>query len=108
MLSQRVAKYYIAYQAGFQDDDTVQKLQKLKTAAGKFESALEELRKEERNTKQINVLLDKMKKRWEQIEPYFLQVRKGGLPLMVLTNTDEMTSLAHKVTGLYVEETASK
>ncbi|MGB5685633.1 MAG: type IV pili methyl-accepting chemotaxis transducer N-terminal domain-containing protein [Candidatus Electrothrix sp.] len=105
MLSQRVSKYYIAYQAGFQDEET---LSKLKTAVSEFESALDQLRSEKRNTKKINMLLNKMKKRWEQIKPYFLQVKKGGLALMVLNNTDETTSLAHQVTGLYVEITDSK
>ncbi|XOF35323.1 MAG: type IV pili methyl-accepting chemotaxis transducer N-terminal domain-containing protein [Candidatus Electrothrix sp. YB6] len=105
MLSQRVSKLYIAYQAGFQDNDTVQKL---KTAVSEFETALDRLRKEERNTDQINMLLDKMKQRWEQISPYFLSVRKGGLPLMVLTNTDEVTNLAHQVTGLYVKIASAK
>jgi hypothetical protein len=105
MLSQRVSKLYIAYQAGFQDNDTVQKL---KTAVSEFETALDRLRKEARNTDQINMLLDTMKQRWEQISPYFLSVRKGGLPLMVLTNTDEVTNLAHQVTGLYVDLASSK
>ncbi len=105
MLSQRVSKYYIAYQAGFQDEET---LGKLKTAVSEFESALDQLRSEKRNTKTINMLLNKMKKRWEQIKPYFLRAKKGGLVLMVLNNTDETTDLAHQVTGLYVEITDSK
>jgi DNA-binding ferritin-like protein (Dps family) len=105
MLSQRVSKYYVAYQAGFQDEET---LRKMKTAVSEFESALDQLRSEKRNTKKINMLLNKMKKRWEQIKPYFLQVKKGGLALMVLNNTDETTKLAHQVTGLYVDITDSK
>ncbi|MCI5224224.1 MAG: hypothetical protein D3924_16520 [Candidatus Electrothrix sp. AR4] len=105
MLSQRISKYYIAYHAGFQDDNSVHQLQ---NAVVEFESALRQLQNEERNTKKINKLLEKMKKQWGKVSPYFLNVRKGGLPLMVLNATDEITTVADQVTELYVEITASK
>jgi nitrate/nitrite-specific signal transduction histidine kinase len=105
MLSQRIAKYYIAYHAGFQDESTVHQLE---NAVQVFESALNLLLNEERNTKQINMLLAKIKKQWEKIVPYFLNIRKGGLPIMLLTTTDEITKLSDKVTGLYVEITTSE
>ncbi|MCI5209129.1 MAG: hypothetical protein D3910_10125 [Candidatus Electrothrix sp. ATG2] len=100
MLSQRVSKFYIAYQAGFRDDNTVQKL---KAAVEEFESGLKKMMNEGRNNKEIDALLTKSKKEWERISPYFLKVRKGGLPLMVLTATDEVTKLANRITSLYVE-----
>ena len=100
MLSQRVSKFYIAYQAGFRDDNTVKKL---KDAVEGFESGLKELMNDGRNNKEIDALLTKSKKEWERISPYFLKVRKGGLPLMVLTATDEVTKLADRITSLYVE-----
>ncbi len=105
MLSQRISKYYIAHHAGFQDENIVHQL---KNAVAEFESALNLLISEKQNTKQINTLLSKIKKQWESVAPYFLNVRKGGLPLMVLSTTDEITKLSNKVTDLYVEVTASK
>jgi hypothetical protein len=105
MLSQRVSKFYIAYQAGFRDEATVQKLN---NSVEEFESGLKELMNEGRNNEEINALLAKSKKEWERISPYFLKVRKGGLSLMVLTATDEITKLADRVTSLYVEKIAAK
>ncbi|CAK8719541.1 Type IV pili methyl-accepting chemotaxis transducer N-term [Candidatus Electrothrix laxa] len=105
MLSQRVAKFYIAYQAGFRDEDTVHKLN---NSIEEFESGLEQLIGEKRNNEEIISLLVKVEKEWTRISPYFLKVRKGGLPMMVLTATDEITKLSDRVTGLYVEKVAVK
>lgn len=104
MLSQRVAKFYIVYQAGFRDDDTVQKLN---NAISEFETGLKKLLNEGRNNGEIDSLLSKTKTEWDRISPYFLKVRKGGLPLMVLTATDEITKLADRITSLYVEKIAT-
>ncbi len=105
MLSQRVAKFYIAYQGGFRDEDTVRNL---KNSIEEFEAGLNELVAEGRNNAEIGSLLVKIKKEWARISPYFLKVRKGGLPIMVLAATDEITKLSHRVTGLYVEKIAGK
>ncbi len=105
MLSQRVSKFYIAYQCGFRDENTVRKLN---NSIEEFESGLEELRREPRNNKEISSLLAKVKKKWENISPYFLKVRKGGLPLMVLTATDEITKMSDRITDFYVEKIAIK
>jgi len=104
MLSQRVSKFYIAYQAGFRDENTVHKLN---NAVEEFESGLKKLMSEERNDGEINSLLAKIKKEWERITPYFLKVREGGLPLMVLTATDDITKFSDRVTNLYVEKIAT-
>ncbi|WP_446010596.1 type IV pili methyl-accepting chemotaxis transducer N-terminal domain-containing protein [Candidatus Electrothrix sp.] len=105
MLSQRVAKFYIAYQAGFRDEDTVNKL---KDSIESFEAGLNELMGEQRNNAEIASLLKKIKKEWARISPYFLKVKEGGLPLMVLRATDEITKLSDRVTDLYADEIASE
>ncbi len=105
MLSQRVSKFYIAYQAGFRDETTVHNMN---NTVEEFEAGLKKLMNEGRNNEEINTLLAKSKKEWERISPYFLKVRKGGLPLMVLTATDEITKLADRVTSLYVQKIAAK
>jgi hypothetical protein len=103
MLSQRIAKYYIAYQAGFQDENAAQQLE---TAATEFDAALKLLRAEKRNNERINMLLDKMKKLWSIIAPYVLKVNSKGNPSIVLTTTDDISNLADEVTALYVEVSA--
>jgi nitrate/nitrite-specific signal transduction histidine kinase len=104
MLSQRVSKFYIAYQAGFRDENTVHKLN---NAVEEFESGLKKLMNEGRNNGEIDSLLAKIKKDWERISPYFLKVREGGLLLMVLTTTDDVTRLSGRITALYVKKIAA-
>lgn len=105
MLAQRVAKLYIAYQAGFRDNDTVQNL---KNSIEDFQVGLKTLIGEKRNNRGIKKLLGKIEKEWKRISPYFLKVREGGLPLMVLMATDEITKLSDQVTKMYVNEVAKK
>ncbi|MGR0482785.1 MAG: type IV pili methyl-accepting chemotaxis transducer N-terminal domain-containing protein [Candidatus Electronema sp. V4] len=104
MLSQRIAKYYIAYQAGFQDENSVQQLE---TAVSEFQAALKLLTEEKRNTERINLLLHKMQMLWERVAPYFLKIREKGNPSLVLTSTDDINQLADEVTALYVEVSAA-
>ena len=105
MLSQRISKFYIAYQAGFRDEATVHNL---KNAVEEFQSGLKKLMGEGRNNREIDTLLAKIQKEWERISPYFLKVREGGLPLMVLTATDEITKFSDRVASLYVVNIETK
>ena len=100
MLSQRIAKYYIAYHAGFQDESSVQKLE---AAVSEFDSALKTLRAEQRNNDRINMLLNKMQNSWGRVAPYFLKNREKGNPDLVLSSTDDINQVADEVTSLYVE-----
>ncbi len=104
MLSQRIAKYYIAYQAGFQDENSVQQLE---TAVSEFQSALKTLQAEKRNTERIKLLLEKMQTLWGRVSPYFLKIREKGNPSLVLTSTDDINQIADEVTALYVEVAAA-
>lgn len=105
MLSQRIAKYYIAYQSGFHDDKTVQQLE---TAVSEFESALKMLQQEKRNTSQINMLLRKTQDRWDVVKRHFLDVRSKGNLIITFSTTDEITRIADKITELYVKIAGSK
>jgi hypothetical protein len=106
MLSQRIAKYYIAYHAGFQDENFAHQLE---TSVSEFTAALKSLQAEKRNTERITLLLTKMQNLWEKVSPYFLKIREKGNPSLVLTSTDDITQLADEVTALYVEvATAAK
>jgi hypothetical protein len=105
MLSQRIAKYYIAYQAGFQDEISVQKLE---AAVTEFDSALKTLRAEKRNNQRINMLLVKMQGLWERVSPFVLKVHEKGNPELVLASTDDINQIADEVTSLYVEVAGKK
>jgi len=100
MLSQRIAKYYIACQSGFHDELSVQKLEE---AVSEFDSALKLLRAEKRNNERINMLLSKMQDSWARVAPYFLKNQEKGNPALVMSSTDDINQIADEVTALYVE-----
>ncbi len=102
MLAQRIAKFYIAYQAGFKDSNSVYQLEE---AVKEFESNLAILRADKRNTDRINFLLNKIENQWKVVKGFFLDIRSGGIPMMVFVSTDNITKIADEITRLYVEIT---
>jgi len=99
MLSQRIAKFYIAYQAGFRDQNTVIQLQ---NAVKEFESAHKTLTDSKQNTKQISSMVSRVGLLWKLVNKFFLDVEKGGLPVSVLTITDQILKSMDEVTLAYV------
>ena len=100
MLTQRIAKYYIAYQAGFHDHNTVEQLN---TAVREFEQAHAALVKAKRNTPQIKAELEKVEKLWRVVAKFYKDVERGGLPVIVLATTDNIMGTMNRVTHRYVE-----
>lgn len=99
MLTQRIAKYYIAYQAGFRDHNTVEQL---KTAVAEFEQAHATLSKSKHNTAQIKAELAKVEKLWNVVARFYNDVERGGLPVIVLATTDNIMESMDRVTRQYV------
>ena len=100
MLSQRIAKYYIAYQAGFQDENTVNQL---KLAVKAFEDSHKILAQSKQNTQGISKMLSRVDMLWKLVRKFFLAVEKGGLPVSVMTTTDHILKSMDKVTLAYVD-----
>ncbi|WP_294958762.1 type IV pili methyl-accepting chemotaxis transducer N-terminal domain-containing protein [Sulfurovum sp.] len=100
MLAQRIAKYYIAYQAGIRDKNTVDQM---KAAVKLFADSNEILMKNENNTPEINRKLNKINRLWKIVYKFYLNIEKGGLPLIVFNTTDDITKQMNDITGLYVE-----
>ncbi len=98
MLSQRIAKYYIAYQAGFRDQNSVSQLQK---AVKDFETALKLLSSSSHNTTQITSSLRKVESLWKVVRKFFLDQEKGGLPVTVFATTDSIMKEMNKITNMY-------
>ncbi len=99
MLTQRIAKFYIAYQAGFKDSNTINQL---KTSMKEFEKAHSILIKEKRNSPEINKELNKIASLWNVVNKFYNDVARGGLPVIVLSTTDKMMTSMDQVTQLYV------
>jgi len=100
MLAQRIAKYYIAYQSGIKDKNTVDQM---KEAVKKFSESHEILLKNSANTPEINRKLNEIDRLWKIVYKFYLNIEKGGLPLIVFNTTDTITKKMNSITGLYVE-----
>ena len=100
MLSQRIAKYYIAYQSGIKDKNTVDQM---KAAVSLFAESHELLMKNEKNSPEINRKLNEIDRLWKIVYKFYLNIEKGGLPLIVFNTTDDITKKMNEITGLYVE-----
>lgn len=100
MLSQRIAKYYIAYQAGIKDDNTVAQM---KESVREFDTILKKLLANNTNTTEIQVELEKVNKMWKIVYKFYLNIEKGGLPIIVYTTTDDITKNMNKIVKMYVK-----
>jgi len=100
MLAQRIAKYYIAYQAGIKDKNTIDQM---KSAVKEFSKDHKTLMENKDNTATINQKLAQVDKLWKIVYKFYLNIEKGGLPFIVFTSTDDITRKMNDVTRLYVE-----
>jgi len=100
MLAQRIAKYYIAYQSGIKDKNTVDQM---KAAVQTFSDSHDVLMKNAINTPEINRKLNEIDRLWKIVYKFYLNIEKGGLPLIVFNTTDNITKKMNEITKLYVE-----
>ena len=100
MLAQRIAKYYIAYQAGIKDKNTVEQMN---AAVKDFSDAQTYLLNNATNTPEINRKLNEIDRLWKIVYKFYLNIEKGGLPLIVFNTTDTITKKMNEITKLYVE-----
>jgi len=100
MLAQRIAKYYIAYQSGIKDKNTVDQMN---AAVKEFSENHKTLMENKDNTATINQKLAKVDKLWKVVYKFYLNIEKGGLPFIVFTTTDDITRKMNEITKLYVE-----
>jgi len=100
MLAQRIAKYYIAYQAGIKDKNTIDQM---KAAVKTFSESHTALMANQANTPEINRKLNQIDRLWKIVYKFYLNIEKGGLPLIVFNTTDNITKKMNEITGLYVE-----
>jgi hypothetical protein len=55
------------------------------------------------NTPAINRNLKQIARLWKIVYKFYLNIEKGGLPLIVFNTTDNITKKMNTITGLYVE-----
>ena len=101
MLSQRIAKYYIAYQSGIKDENTVNSM---KDTVKQFSENLKILLKNKDNNLKIDKKLKEIDKLWKIVHKFYNNIEKGGLPLIVFNTTDNITKKMDEVTKLYIQK----
>ncbi len=100
MLSQRIAKYYISYQAGIKDKNSVIQMNDAVTS---FNSAHKKLMSNKTNSAAINAELKKVDKLWKIVYKFYMNIEKGGLPVIVYKTTDDIMKKMNNVTQMYVK-----
>jgi len=101
MLSQRIAKYYIAYQSGIKDENTVNSM---KDTVKQFSENLNILLSNKNNSIKIDKKLKEINKLWKIVHKFYNNIEKGGLPLIVFNTTDNITKKMDEVTKLYIQK----
>ncbi|MCK5853999.1 MAG: type IV pili methyl-accepting chemotaxis transducer N-terminal domain-containing protein [Sulfurovaceae bacterium] len=99
MLSQRIAKYYISYQSGIKDKNSVKMMRE---TVKQFSINLEILMKNPSNTPKITKKLVKIEKLWKIVHKFYNNIEKGGLPLIVFNTTDNITKKMDEITKMYL------
>jgi len=99
MLSQRIAKYYMAYQSGIKDENTVKSM---KDTVKEFSENLDLLLQNKNNTERINKKLQEINKLWKIVRKFYNNIEQGGLPLIVFNTTDNITKKMDEITKLYM------
>ena len=99
MLSQRIAKYYMVYQNGIKDDNTIIQMQE---SVKEFDKILKELIAYRGNTAKISSELKSVAQMWEVVNKFYLNIKRGGLPKIVYLTTDKITEKMDNIVYLYV------
>ena len=68
-----------------------------------FNESHKKLIANEANTPEINRKLNEIDRLWKIVYKFYLNIEKGGLPLIVFNTTDNITKKMNNITGLYVE-----
>jgi len=82
-----IASYYMAYQAGIQDDNTIRLM---KEAVDDVAKNIENFSKDPRNTVAMNQRMNKVQRLWKVVYKFYLDIDKGGLPFIVYKTTRDL------------------
>lgn len=100
LLSQRIAKYYIAYQAGVRDENS---LVQMKDSVNEFDTVHKTLMENKTNTAEIQAELNGVDKLWKTVYKFYLDIDEGGLPVIVNVTTEDIRKKMNKVVYMYLD-----
>jgi deoxyadenosine/deoxycytidine kinase len=100
-----IAKYYMAYQAGIKDDNTIKLMKETVKAAGE---TIDNLVKDPRNTIEMNQKMNKVQRLWGVVYKFYLDIDKGGLPFIVFKTTKDLNRNIDSYMGEAIKIKAQK
>lgn len=86
-LLERITKYYIAFRAGFNDQNNIVQIEH---AIAEFEVNLAKINKYKSYPKSLKSTIMKINDFWPIAKRFYLGVEKGALPVIVLASTDKL------------------
>ncbi len=98
MLTQRIAKYYIAYQVGIKDNSN----KNMEESVNLFIKNHQTLMKNKNNTPLIKKKLKKIDRLWKRVHKFYNNIENGELPRIVLDTTNKISNQMDEVTKLYI------
>jgi hypothetical protein len=97
MLSQRLAKLYIAYHAGFRDAKSVEQFNK---SVVDFATTLKTLISYSHNTPSVAAALTRVEDLWDVLSK-IIDLEKPTLPVTILITTDNIVEEINAATNMY-------
>lgn len=100
----QVAKYYMAYEAGIKDANTVRHMKK---TVANLDVLLEETKAYPKNTVKMNQILNKIDRLWQIVKQFYVDIEEGGLPVIVFQTSNKIDKELIAYTQL-LKKTATK
>jgi len=98
MLTQRIAKYYIAYQAGIKKDSN----KRMKESIQLFIKNHQILMQDSHNTPQMKQKLKDVDDLWSMVHKFYANIQNGELPRTVFDTTNSISRQMKELTRLYM------
>ncbi len=95
-----IAKYYIAYQAGIKDENT---LAMMKKSVDFCEKNIKIRINYAGNTPEMNKAIGKVNELWKVVKQFYLDIEDGGLPFIVFRTTTDLKNGNKKYAKMYKE-----
>ena len=100
-----IAKYYMAYQAGVKDDNTINLMKETVQFAG---DTIDDLAIDPRNTVSMNQKINKVQRLWGVVYKFYLDIDQGGLPFIVYKTTKDLNKNINSYSLDLEKESSSK
>lgn len=98
LLVERIAKYYIAFRAGFNDFNTVKQL---KESVTDFAAGLTTVSAFQGYPPELKEKVGKINKLWEVVYKYYMDVEKNELPSVVFISVDRLAELLGELSAFH-------